>query len=63
MNVDEAAHIVMKFHPDGYRTTVDHYTAFYHEGGLYSVRNSLTNAITLIYAETPKQAINKIKGE
>lgn len=63
--IDNAAHKVMKFYPDGLcgATTIDHYTAFYHEAALYSVRNSLTNALTLVYAANPKEAIDKIKGD
>lgn len=62
--IDNAAHKMMRFRPDGLcgATTIDHYTAFYHEAMLYSVRDSLTNTVTLVYAINPKEAIDKVKG-
>lgn len=59
--IDNAAHKLMRFYPNGHgTTTVGHYTAFYHEAMLYSVRNSLTHIISLVYAANPYDAINKI---
>lgn len=61
LGVDKAAHILMEFYPNGYgSTTIGHHTAFYHEERLYSVRNSLTHTISLVYAASPYEAIKKI---
>lgn len=62
--IDNAAHKLMHFYPNGCgATTVGHYTAFYHEAMLYSVRNSLTHIISLVYARKPYEAIDKVKKQ
>ena len=62
--IDNAAHKLMRFYPNNYgATTVGHYTAFYHEATLYSVRNSLTHIISLVYARNPCEAIDKVKKQ
>lgn len=37
------------------------YRAFYHESGLYSVRNLKNNMVCLLYARSPYDAIEKAK--
>lgn len=62
--IDNAAHKLMRFYPNGYdATTVGHYTAFHHGAMLYSVRNSLTRIISLVYARNPREAIDKVKKQ
>lgn len=62
--IDNAAHKLMRFYPNGCgTTTIGHYTAFYHEAMLYSVRNSLTHIICLVYARNPREAIDKVKKQ
>lgn len=62
MNIDDAAHAVMDFVPE--KTTEEgDYKAFYHEEGLYSVRNSESNTVMLVYARNPHEAIETVRGE
>ena len=56
MNVDKAAHAVMEFKPAKTQTYFGRYEVFYHEERLYSVRDSETGIISLVYAREPKEA-------
>lgn len=62
---DNAAHTLMDFAPvpncNG-STVIDEYIVFYHEDRLYSVRNTKTNVISLVYAKNPYDACNTIKN-
>ena len=62
LSIDVAAHTIMDFEPvsDAYGvTTVGIYRAFYHEDRLYSVRNMQDKTLTLVYADSPMNAISK----
>lgn len=64
MIIDTEAHDIMNFRPliNSYGTTVEgNYIAFYHEDRLYSVRNTLTGIISLVYAKSPHSAIERIR--
>lgn len=62
-STDRMAHSLMEFNPlnDPSRTVVDGYIAFYHEERLYSVRNIAKGVVSLVYAEDPYRAIDKVR--
>lgn len=62
--IDKMAHKLMDFNPLNAfgRTVVDGYLAFYHENGLYSVRNIDRGIVSLVYARNPYQAIELVRG-
>lgn len=61
MKIDDKAHDLMQFYPVK-GTHWNGHTAFYHEKGLYSVRNQQTKILSLVYANSPYDAINKVVG-
>lgn len=61
--IDKAAHLVKDFKPNAGCVGVtekDKYMAFYHEERLYSVRDNDTGIISLVKADSPYDAIDKI---
>ena len=62
-STDRMAHSLMEFNPlnDPGRTVVDGYIAFYHEERLYSVRNITKGIVSLVYAGSPYDAIDKVR--
>ena len=63
--IDRMAHRLMKFNPLNAtgRTVIDGYLAFYHEEQLYSVRNIEKGIVSLVYASSPKQAIELVRAQ
>ena len=61
--IDKAAHILMEFAPRDVvgATTKGICTAFYHEERLFSVRNTETGIVSLVYARSPIEAIDRVK--
>lgn len=65
INIDKAAHRVADFHllsrllcgifVDG------NYQAYYHEDRLYSVKNTKSGIVSLVYANSPHDAIRRCK--
>ena len=65
MRIDRIAHTLMEFSPSvnvSGTTYKDGYIAFYHEEGLYSVRDIGCGTLTLVCAGNPYEAIEKVKG-
>lgn len=63
-STDKAAHMVMDFIPNPANTGVTSkygYIAFYHEERLFSVRNMDTGIVSLVYASSPVEAIEKVQ--
>ena len=63
--VDECAHRLMESPPNPAwhgSTVVDDYLAWYHEEQLYSVRHLKAGVCCLIYARSPYEAIEKVRG-
>ena len=63
--IDRIAHTMMEFNPSvnvSGTTYKDGYTAFYHEERLYSVRDIARGIVSLVYAGSPYEAIEKAKG-
>ena len=65
INVDKAAHRVCEFHRNSILcsgTVIDgEWRVFYHEERLYSVYNSKRYIISLVYANSPYDAIRRVK--
>ena len=66
INVDKAAHRVCDFHRHSVLcssgTVIDgEWRVFYHEERLYSVYNSKRYIISLVYANSPYDAIRRVK--
>ena len=62
MTIDRLAHTLMEFNPSinvSGTSYKDGYMAFYHEERLYSVRNIKTGIVSLVYANSPYEAIEK----
>ena len=67
INVDKAAHRVCDFHRHSVLcssgTVIDgEWRVFYHEERLYSVYNSKRYIISLVYANSPYDAIRRVKN-
>ena len=69
INLDEAAHRVMDFHVTSMLlcglngTFIDgDFVASYHEERLYSVKNMKTGIISLMYANSYRDAIKRVKS-
>ena len=62
-STDRMAHSLMEFSPLNCpgRTVVDGYIAFYHEERLYSVRDIKKGIVSLVYASSPYDAIDKVR--
>lgn len=62
LKIDKAAHSLMEFIPrEGCGGLIDgFYMVFYHEERLYSVRNTSTGVVSLVYADSPHDAIQKV---
>ena len=62
-SIDRMAHSLMEFNPLNChgRTVVDGYIAFYHEERLYSVRDIKKGIVSLVYAGSPYDAIDKVR--
>ena len=61
--IDRVAHTLMEFNPSvnmSGTTYRDGYTAFYHEERLYSVRNIKNGIVSLVYANSTYEAIDKV---
>lgn len=56
-NIDEAARLLMEFKPEKAEVLYGHYEVFYHEDRLYSVRNTETGVISLVFASSPSMAV------
>lgn len=54
--IDASAHELMTFKPEKAQTFFGRYEVFYHEERLYSVRDTATGIISLVYAGEPKEA-------
>ncbi len=62
--IDRMAHTLMEFSPTANTsgsTVKDGYIAFYHDDRLYSVRHIESGVLVLIYADSPYDAIKKVK--
>jgi hypothetical protein len=63
--IDDAAHRVFDFHITSIlrrHTFIDgEWNVFYHEERLYSVYNSKNYIISLVYANSPQDAIRRVK--
>ncbi len=69
INIDKAAHRVVDFHLNSMLlcglngTFIDgDFVAFYHEERLYSVKNSKTGIVFLVYANSYSDAIRRVKN-
>lgn len=65
ININEAAHRVADFHllsRLSHKTSIDgNYQAYYHEDRLYSVKNMKSGIVSLVYANSPHDAIRRCK--
>lgn len=65
ININEAAHRVADFHllsRLSHETSIDgNYQAYYHEDRLYSVKNMKSGIVSLVYANSPHDAIRRCK--
>lgn len=62
--IDRIAHTLMKFKAAENTVSVlqeGTYTAFYHEDQLFSVRNNETGIVSLVYAKSHREAIDRVK--
>lgn len=65
LTIDRFAHRLMGFNPSinvSGTTYKDGCMAFYHEERLYSVRNIEKGIVSLVYANSPYEAIEKVMG-
>ena len=62
LRIDKAAHELMNFIPVK-EIEKDGYSVFYHEERLYSVRNTRTGTLSLVYAASPHEAVNIVMTE
>lgn len=64
MDIDRAAIKLMNFRPGHVAGVLKQgqYEAFYHGQKVYSVRDTVTDMITLVVADYPGQAIAKVAG-
>ena len=66
ISIDKAAHRIFDFHITSIRrscTFIDgEWRVFYHEERLYSVFNSKNSIISLVYANSPHDAIRRVKN-
>lgn len=70
INIDKAAHRVVDFHLNSMLlcglngTFIDgDFVAFYHEERLYSVKNRETGIVFLVYANSYRDAIRRVKND
>lgn len=63
-DIDKAVHTVMEFNPLGLcgEERIGEYSVFYHENRLYSIRAAFSGAVILITADSPFQAVSKVRG-
>lgn len=67
-NIDRNLHSLMDYYDNlfegnSYGTTrVDNYIASYHEDRLYSVYDRVAKECSLVYADSPYKAIEKVMG-
>lgn len=66
MDIDKAAHRIFEFHITTILYSCDfidgEWRVFYHEERLYSVLNSKNPIISLVYADSPHDAIRRVKN-
>ena len=64
LTIDRMAHTLMDFNPMNAHgaTYQDGYLAFYHEERLYSVRDIERKIVSLVYAGSPYEAIEKVRN-
>ena len=64
LTIDRIAHTLMEFNPlnASGATYEDGYLAFYHEERLYSVRDIERKIVSLVFAKSPYDAIEKVRG-
>lgn len=60
LTIDRIAHTLMEFEPVKNAGSDITHTAFYHENGLYSVRNRKTGIVSLVNAKNPQEAIERV---
>ena len=61
LRIDKAAHELMNFKPvKAYK--IEEYETFYHDEHLYSVRHIENGMASLVYARSPREAVNMVRN-